>query len=254
MGRSKLGISRIYSLVLLVAVCLLVLLFAWFILGWLFGSSSEVSVVPPKVDLVPSLTGDETPGDDGLHDKSTVTTISLGFGLDGEVTTETTTETTGIDKEGHTVATTETKTGLAAETEAQSMMGSISDMLGGAGLGSLLGLGAPQRTAEQEAMSELVGSLLGGLPTASERAMARHVPKRRNGPLDELAKVLGAVPIGIIPIDMGHVHTHGHSHTHRLDKSSGSASESIQRAAGTKRPTATVDVIPEAKRPSQAAR
>merc|ERR1711964_356909 len=48
MGRRKFGISRIYSLILLIAACGLALMGAWFLLRWIFGSSGSAH---PKVDI-----------------------------------------------------------------------------------------------------------------------------------------------------------------------------------------------------------
>merc|ERR1711964_525097 len=211
MGRRKFGISRIYSLILLIAACGLALMGAWFLLGWIFGSSGSAH---PKVDIKAE--------DGDIRNKSTVTTISMGFGPDGKMTTETTTETTGTDKDGHIHATRETKSGEGANAEAEAMMSQVNQMMGGfGGLGGLLGgfFGPPKR---KDPVEELIESLM-GFPSANH-AMQRKPRQRHSGPMIGMMEMLGLPePVhthmpGIQVINMddlfGGAHRHHHQHQH----------------------------------------
>jgi len=204
--RRKCVVSRICTLILLAAACILGLMLAWFLFAWLFSSSAPESALPPKLDLGPSLVPDKKPKDDGLHHKQKVTTISLGFDKQGKMTTETTTETTGIDADGNMVATKETKSGTGAEDEAEKVMSGLDKMLGGlGGLGALISslMAPPKKTFEEELLEQMLG-----FPTAAQ-VLGRRQPMPISG-------LIGGLPLGEI-FDHGHQHhpsNHVHSHSH----------------------------------------
>merc|ERR1712098_486849 len=99
----------------------------------MFGSS-------PKADIV------NLHNDHKLVNKQTMMMTTMSMGADGRMRAETTTETTGTDKNGDIHATRETKSGAAANREAEQMMSNVQNMMGPFGglLGGLFGQRQPQ--------------------------------------------------------------------------------------------------------------
>jgi len=132
------GFSRQRSHCLLLVLVLVLFIGFYVTLGWLFGSSEVAAVskdaaAPPNLDIVPGA-GNSESGDE-LRNKSSMTVISSRMGSDGRMHTETTTETTGLDRDGHTHATRETKSGEGANREAEQMMSQMNSLIGGFGFG-----------------------------------------------------------------------------------------------------------------------
>jgi hypothetical protein len=137
---NKFGLSKQGSHLLLLVFFLMCFLVFYFVLSAIIGSPTaapKAATIPADLDLAPS-TGGEKPDKD-LHHKSTMTVISSRRGPDGKMHSHTTTETTGVDKDGHIHATREKREGAGADKEAEKMMASMNSMLSGFGLDGLLG-------------------------------------------------------------------------------------------------------------------
>merc|ERR1712096_26405 len=114
MARKKLGMSRVQFFIAcgVVAVVILVVL--------IFGVSAVLRAGASHL----------TVGSD-LIDQEKTTTISLGLDDNGELQTETTTETTGIDKDGNFCATKETRIGTLADAKTNNTLRRLDKQMNG---------------------------------------------------------------------------------------------------------------------------
>merc|ERR1711964_759412 len=141
-------------------------------------------------------------GEEELKDKRSVTTMGISFDKDGQMHTETTTETTGIDKNGNQVATRETKNGDAANRETEKLMGGLGQMMGGLGpVGAMMEI-MNQMFRPRDPLEELIDHLMG---MSAADVLAQRRPSR--GPRFHS-------DLHVLGVPSGHVHSHSHGHVH----------------------------------------
>merc|ERR1712098_137189 len=202
--------------------------------------------VKVDIDVTPSFAETEN-SEHELHHKHTTTIMSMTIGADGQVHSETTTETMGTDSNGQVHATRETQTGGQADKEAEEMMSAVNNMMGGLfGGGPFGGGGFLGNLFEAPQPDPFVELGLGGFGQMHRHAPAHEVfhlrdhahghqqrrPRQHAGAhIMSLGDLIEAIvepvqtveiveiPIGIIEIPSGHEHAH-HNHSHRDHRAS----------------------------------
>merc|ERR1711964_392012 len=191
------GLSRLQMLLLAVAASIFVLMLVCFI----FGSKPATDASSSDSEGAAHHLAPES--EEELKDKRSVTTMGISFDKDGQMHTETTTETTGIDKNGNQVATRETKKGDAANRETEKIMGGLGQMMGGLGpVGAMMGI-MNQMFRPRDPLEELVEDLMA---MSAADVLAHRRPSRGPG--------FHLIPAHMLGLPSGHAHTHGHVHTH----------------------------------------
>jgi len=185
MGRKKFGLSRVYLIIVIAAICIFSLLVIYCFASAFSGSTSGSRVNPLS----------SAHSTDKLTNKQQVTTTQISFDQFGRMQSETTTETTGFDQDGHRVATRETKQGDAANQETEKMLGNLGPLAGI--LGAFM---QPQRDPMMEMMHNLaeIAELQAGI-SAAEQVLHDHHEHNHPG-------------VAFIPGIPHHGHEHHDSH------------------------------------------